>query len=104
MQSFLILLNLYNMFSKLKHIKDLRSQAKTMQNALAEESVTFQKNGITVIMDGNMVIKSLSLPENTNKEKLEADVASAVNDTIKKVQRLMAEKMQQMGGLSKLGM
>ena len=31
------------MFNKLKQIKDLRSQAKTMQNTLAQESIETEK-------------------------------------------------------------
>ena len=92
------------MFNKLKQVKDLRSQAKTMQNALAEESVTIEKNGITILIDGNMEIKNITIPENANKANLEANLVSTINTAVKKVQRLMAEKMQQMGGLSSLGM
>jgi len=47
------------MFNKIKQIKDLRSQAKQLQNTLAAESVTTDKAGITVIMNGNMEITSL---------------------------------------------
>ena len=36
------------MFNKLKQFKDLRSQAKTMQDALAKESVTEEKNGVKI--------------------------------------------------------
>ena len=92
------------MFNKLKQVKDLRSQAKTMQNALAEKSVTIEKNGITILIDGNMEIKNITIPANANKADLEANLVSTINAAVKKVQRLMAEKMQQMGGLSGLGM
>ena len=34
------------MFNKLKQFKDLRQQAKTVQSALAQESVTEEKNGV----------------------------------------------------------
>ncbi len=87
------------MFSKLKQYKDLRSQAKTLQNMLAGETITVEKNGITVTMNGNMEIISLSLPADKAGEKLAADIVPAVNEAIKKTQRLMAEKMQSMGGL-----
>jgi len=40
------------MFSKLKHLKDLRSQAKTIQSALSEEKIISEKHGISVAMDG----------------------------------------------------
>ena len=37
------------MFNKLKQIKDLRDQAKTMQNALAGEVFSEEKNGVNFI-------------------------------------------------------
>ena len=86
------------MFSKLKHIKDMRSQAKVMQNVLAQESVNITKEGITVIMNGNMEITKISLDENLAKDRLESILADCVNEAIKKIQRLMAQKMQDMGG------
>ena len=87
------------MFNKLKHIKDLRSQAKSMQSTLAQESVTVERGGIVVVMNGNMEIQSVKINEDLAKDSLEGLLADAVNEAIKKVQRLMAEKMRsQMGG------
>lgn len=91
------------MFNKLKHLKDLRSQAKTMQNALAGESVTVEKSGIKIVMNGNMEITSLTINEGLAKDSLEGMLTDAINDAIKKTQRLMAQKMQEMGGLPGLG-
>ncbi|MDD5072131.1 MAG: YbaB/EbfC family nucleoid-associated protein [Patescibacteria group bacterium] len=87
------------MFGKLKYMKDLRSQAKTMQNALAQESITVEKSGIKVVMNGNMEIISLSINEELAKESLEGIIIGCLNEAIKKTQRLMAQKMQEMGGL-----
>jgi len=87
------------MFSKLKQFKDLRSQAKTMQNALAEESITLEKNGIKVAMNGNLEISQISLNENLNKNSQEEILKDCLNEAIKKAQRLMAKKLQDMGGL-----
>ncbi|MFA4834012.1 MAG: YbaB/EbfC family nucleoid-associated protein [Patescibacteria group bacterium] len=87
------------MFAKLKYMKDLRSQAKTMQNALAQESVTVEKGGVKITMNGNMEIISLSINEGLGKESLEGMLTDCFNEAIKKTQRLMAQKMQEMGGL-----
>jgi len=87
------------MFSKLKQFKDLRSQAKILQNALAGETVTVEKGGITVIMNGNMEITQLTINESLAKDDLEGILIDAINEAIKKTQRLMATKMQEMGGL-----
>lgn len=86
------------MFNKLKHLKDLRSQAKTMQNALAGESIAIDKKGIKVEMNGNMEITKIEINEEMNKEKLAGVIKDNVNDAIKKTQRIMAQKMQEMGG------
>ena len=86
------------MFSKLKHIKELRSQGKSIQNALAGESTTIEKNNIKLVMNGNMEIISLDISD-PNQANLSADLTSAVNEAIKKTQKIMAEKMQAMGGI-----
>ena len=91
------------MFNKLKHLKDLRSQAKTMQNALAAESITIEKGGIKIIMNGNMEIISITVNENLSKDSLEGMLTDCINEAIKNNQRLMAQKMQEMGGLPGLG-
>ena len=91
------------MFNKLKQFKDLRSQAKTLQNAMSGETVTVEKNGVTVIMNGNLEITKISLNNDLNKDSLENILTDVTNDAIKKTQKLMARKMQEMGGLSGLG-
>ncbi len=91
------------MFNKLKHIKDLRSQAKQMQSTLATESIIVEKGGIKVVIDGNMNITSITINEDLAKESLEGLLIDCINEAIKKVQRVMARKMQEMGGLPGLG-
>jgi DNA-binding protein YbaB len=87
------------MFSKLKQYKDLRDQAKTLQNALAQENVAVEKNGLKLIMNGNLEITTLTIEESALKSGLNNIVKEAVNDAIKKTQRIMAKKMQEMGGI-----
>lgn len=91
------------MFNKLKHYKDLRDQAKKMQNALANETVTVEKSGVKITMNGNMEITSVAIEESLSKDKIESGTKDAVNEAVKKTQRLMAQKMQEMGGLPGLG-
>lgn len=86
------------MFNKLKQLKDLRDQAKTMQSMLAQESVTIERSGITLIMNGNLEVVSITIKEVLEKEKMAREMKELVNDAIKKIQRIMATKMQQMGG------
>ncbi len=88
------------MFNKLKQFKDLRNQAKTLQNALAQESVEYEKNGVKITMNGNMEITNLSINAEISKEKLENILTDTVNEIIKRAQKLMAKKVQDMGGIS----
>jgi DNA-binding YbaB/EbfC family protein len=94
------------MFSKLKEIKDLRSQAKTIQNMLAQESVETNANWgkVKIKMNGNQEIQAVEIDvemmQPSKKSDLEKAVKEAVNDANKKVQRLMAEKVRQQGGLN----
>lgn len=86
------------MFNKLKQLKDLRSTAKTMQDALSTERVEEEKGGVKIIMNGNMEILSVVINDGMTKEAIEISVKNSVNETIKKAQRLMAKKLQDMGG------
>ena len=96
------------MLSKLKQFKDLRSQAKKMQSALADESTTVDEGGVTLTMDGNLGITGLAIDNDllnpTNKEKLQNKIKEAHKSALKKMQRVMATKMQDMGGLDLPGL
>lgn len=91
------------MFNKLKQFKDLKDQAKILKDMLAKE--TAEGSGawgkVKIIMNGNQEVQSVTVdPEFLaldKKEKLEQGIKEATNDAIKKVQRVMAEKIQSMG-------
>jgi nucleoid-associated protein EbfC len=91
------------MFNKLKQFKDLRSQAKQMQNMLAQESCEGEAawGKVKVKINGNQEILDIQIdPElltPDNKEKLQNALKDATNDAIKKVQRIMADKVRQSG-------
>lgn len=93
------------MFDKLKQLKDLNDQAKRIQSILAEETVFVKTldGKLSLIMDGNQKVVSLEIepellsPE--HKDKLETALKEAYNEAIKKVQMIMAQKIQQ-GGIS----
>ncbi|MEI6836087.1 MAG: YbaB/EbfC family nucleoid-associated protein [Candidatus Falkowbacteria bacterium] len=86
------------MFNKLKQLKDLRSTAKTMQDALSTERVEEEKGGVKIVMNGNMEVLSVVISEGLTKSAIEISVKNCINETIKKAQRLMAKKLQDMGG------
>lgn len=90
-----------SMFNKLKQIKDLREKAKTMQSALAEELIEAEHKGITIKMDGNQKVHQVSIDESlmNDKTRLESTMTDAINNAVKKVQKAMVSKLQQMGDL-----
>jgi DNA-binding protein YbaB len=91
------------MFGKLKQLKDLRSQAKTMQNSLADEKVELEKDAIKIVMNGNMEVIDFKIEGDMKKEEIAKTTKTLVNDAVKKTQKIMAKKMQEMGGLPGLG-
>lgn len=94
------------MFSKLKQYKDLRSQAKTMQSALAQETVHADGAGgkIQIIMDGNQQITGLDIDADmlqpAKKEELQRALKDTFNGIVKKAQMAMAKKAKEMGTLN----
>lgn len=78
-----------SLFSKLKQIKDLREQAKTLQTQLSQETVHSQKGAVSVVMDGNFKIIQIEI-DGRERE----DAKDAVNDAVGQVQKLLARKVQ----------
>ncbi|MBI5728311.1 MAG: YbaB/EbfC family nucleoid-associated protein [Candidatus Magasanikbacteria bacterium] len=96
------------MFSKLKQFKDLRDQAKQLQTTLAKESVTVSAAGgkVVLTMDGNLTLTGVAIDDEflspDKKDRLQQAIKEAHADAIKKMQRIMATKMKDMGGLPKI--
>jgi len=95
------------MFSKLKHIKDLKKQGKMMQDELGtvvqEGSAAWGKVKLTV--NGNRDLVGVSIDESmlSDKSKLEEAIKEAWKDaTGIELQMKLAKKMQDMGGLDML--
>ena len=92
------------MFSKLKQIKDLRDQAKKIQDVLKDVSDegTGGWGKVKIKISGNLEVQTVSIdPEVlTDRAKTETAVKEATNDAIKKVQRSMAEEMRKNGSLN----
>jgi hypothetical protein len=94
------------MFEKIKQLKNLRDQAKRMQDELAQITVNAEgmAGKISVVMDGNQKIMAIDIStellDTSKKEVLEKAIAETVNEAVKKAQIEAARKMQGMGGLS----
>ena len=76
-----------------------------MQGALAQESVTVRASGDKVVltMDGNLKLTGLSIDDELlsagKKAKLQDAIKDAHAEAMKKMQRIMALKIKEMGGL-----
>lgn len=92
------------MFHKLKQFKELRQQAKSLQNMLAEERVEVNNKGIRLVMDGNQHVLSLNMNRNLTVEEIEKYLPGIINEAIKKAQHVMAKKMRESGQLKSLGL
>ncbi len=95
-----------SVFSKLKQFKDLRDQGKKLQDSLAGESATVSSGGVSLVMDGNFQLKEVNVDQDllnpAKKERLQNAIKDAHADALKKMQRIMASKMQEMGGMDSL--
>lgn len=94
------------MFSKIKAIKDLRDQAKEMQNAMeqitAEGSAGWGK--VKVVLNGNQKMLSIDIADElmSDKAKLVETMIEAHADAVKNLQKEMAAKMKDMGGIQEM--
>lgn len=94
------------MFQKLKQFKDMRDQAKQIQDTLSKEvcegSAGFGKVKIT--MNGAQKVLSTSIDASlmSDKSRLEGLVTDAINDAMQKCHKMMAEKMKDKFGDFKL--
>ena len=89
------------MFNKLKQIKDLRDQAKEMQNALSEILVVGKAKGgkVMITIDGNQKVQGVQIDEEIDRAQIADGVKDAFNDASKQLHKEMAVKMKDMGGL-----
>jgi nucleoid-associated protein EbfC len=91
------------MFGQLKQLQELKNQADKIKQELAKETVEGAAEGgkVKIIMDGNQEVQKVEISDEllADKNRLEDAIVKATNDGIKKVQRVMAQKMSQLGGL-----
>lgn len=92
------------MFNQLKQFKELRDQAKTLQNALAQQSITVEKKGVTLTVDGNQEVKEIKISPELTPAELENILPSLINEANDKVKKIMAQTMQSLGGFNLPGM
>ena len=63
------------------------------------EQVTVENQGIKLVMDGNQKVISITIDQNTDIKQLEDLLPEIFNQTVEKIQRIIAAKMQA-GGIN----
>jgi len=86
------------MFSKMKELNDLRSQAKELEKALSQITVTQSSadNAVQLTMTAKLEITELTIAPETPAET----VKNTVNAAITAAQQKAAEHMRATGGLN----
>jgi len=87
-----------NPLGGLGDLQKLQQQAQKMQQALQQEEVVVEKNGVKVVMRGDQQIIEVSVDG-----IIENRIAETINEAVKKTQELAARKLieissQQQGG------
>lgn len=94
------------MFNKIKAIKDLRDQAKTMQKQLAEIHIdgSGAKGMVKMRMNGNQELEGIHIDDAllSDKTRLENGIKEAFENTIKDLHKELASKMKDMQGFDAL--
>jgi DNA-binding protein YbaB len=82
------------MFEQLKQLKKIQE----IQNALKDEKITYSHNGIEIIINGKLEVEAIKLNPMLAVSDQERALKDAFNEAMKKVQMVVAQKMQSMGG------
>lgn len=82
------------MFEKIKKLKQL----KELQNSLAAEKIEIEKRGVKIIINGKMEVEQISLNSELSKEEQEKVLQKCINDAMKRIQVIVAQKMSQVSG------
>jgi len=77
------------MFDKLKQLKQL----KELQSKLSQEEITVEKNGVKVVINGQMEVKEIRLNPTLGQQEQEKLVRDCFNEAVKKIQLTVAQKM-----------
>ena len=82
------------MFDKLKQLQQL----KELRDSVSQEKAEVEKKGIRVVINGKMEIEEIQLNPDLSKEEQELVLKECLNESMKKIQMLLASKMSQMPG------
>ncbi len=93
-----------SIFDTVKQLKDLREQAKKMQELLATIHITEKSSdgNITVTLNGNMEVEHIQVNRQAydSDEKLQDALKETCNTALKRAQTEAAHAMRASGGLN----
>lgn len=78
------------MFEKLKQLKEL----KDIKDSLSNERIEVEKEGIKVVLNGNLETQEIILNQEMDKETQERVLKDCLNEAVKKVQFAMAQRFK----------
>lgn len=81
------------MFQKLKQLKKL----KDIQRSLGKEKMDVEKDGVKVTINGNIEIENIQLNPELDVSRQERVLRDCINDAVKKIQFVVAQKMSELG-------
>lgn len=82
------------MFEKFKNLREL----KDLQDSLQKEKTEVENQGIKVTVNGKMEIEEIQLNPGLAREEQESILKATINEAMKKVQMVAAQRMSQMKG------
>jgi len=77
------------MFDKLKQLKQL----KELRDSLSKETEEVEKQGIKVVINGNIEIEDIQLNPDLSIEEQEKILKECINEAVKKIQMVLTNKM-----------
>lgn len=80
------------MFDNLKKIQQL----KEIKDSLEKEKIEIEKEGTKIIVNGKMEVEELKLNPSLSQEDQERVLKDCINEAVKKIQMIVAQKMMQM--------
>lgn len=84
---------MFNPFKTMGDLKSMRDQAIKMQQALSQEEVVVERNGVRVVMSGDQKIKELTIDGQEDWR-----IKEVLAEAIKKSQEIAAKKLTEMSG------
>jgi DNA-binding protein YbaB len=82
---------MFNPFKAMQDMQGFQQKAQAMQNALSQERVTIEKNGVKITMRGDQVVEAVEVDG-----VLENRIAEAFAEAVKKTQEIAARKLLEM--------